>query len=92
MLSYSEINEKGKKNPQKTKPNNECGSAGVQLREREEAGVARAKPARLTVGGSEGRVVMGRSYRAQWAVVRTLVPSLSDVGATEGSEHWRDGM
>lgn len=33
----------------------------VQLRKREKASMAGAKPARVTVGGGEGRVVMGRS-------------------------------
>lgn len=62
----------------------------VQLRDCEEASVAGAKPARVTEGGGEGRVVTGRSCRAPWATVQTLVLSLSDVGTTEGSEHWRD--
>lgn len=41
----------------------------VQLRKHEKASMAGAKPARVTVGGGEGRVVMGRSCRALWVVV-----------------------
>lgn len=65
MLSYLEINEKEKKKTHR-KPNQTMNVALlvwtslVQLRKREKASMAGAKPARVTVGGGEGRVVMGR--------------------------------
>lgn len=60
------------------------------LRNSEEDSVAGAEGARVTVGGDEGGEVKGRSCRAPWAMGRTLAFAPSEVGAMEGSEHWRD--